>query len=268
MSMNEAPGEDLVRYTGADALSTREAVVNARAELARRQLQLDAQHAEAKAEMERQRRELEAQFEKARAELAEQMKPLKEQLAKLAEIMWTVDLYLGRDETLRLIREGSPAPADTPIAVRQKVLVMAEESLILMGATSTGVTSEDIPEFIDWLIADDANLDRILPEKKGVVVLVPTKVKSRSGNIFEDAYRDAENQRSYWLLRNGERLYLLTVDPELKIFDRVLPRRREFVDVFDQRLFGFGSRRGEPVRPGSEEWFELEKIADAKCTSP
>ncbi|EQM74895.1 hypothetical protein [Microbacterium maritypicum] len=262
--MNEAPGEDLVRYTGADALSTREAVVNARAELARRQLQLDAQHAEAKAEMERQRRELEAQFEKARAELAEQMKPLKEQLAKLAEIMWTVDLYLGRDETLRLIREGSPAPADTPIAVRQKVLVMAEESLILMGATSTGVTSEDIPEFIDWLIADDANLDRILPEKKGVVVLVPTKVKSRSGNIFEDAYRDAENQRSYWLLRNGERLYLLTVDPELKIFDRVLPRRREFVDVFDQRLFGFGSRRGEPVRPGSEEWFELEKIADAK----
>jgi hypothetical protein len=252
----------LVPYTGADAIATRDAVVNARTELTRRRVELERQQAAQRAELDRQRRELEAQFEKARTDLMAQMAPLQDQLKKMAEVLWTVDLYLGRDETLQLIRDGKPADAGTPITLRQKVLVMAEESLILMGGKATGMTSDDIPEFIDWLCADDAHLDRVLPEQKGVVVLIPTRVQSRSGNMFEDVSRDAANQRSYWLLRNGERLYLLTVDPQLRIFDRVLPRRREFVEVFEEKVFGL--RRSKPVRPGSDEWFDLEQVADAR----
>lgn len=254
---------DLVPYTGADAVSTREAIVAARTELERRKLDLKRQQEEQRAELDRQRKELEAQFEKARRELAEQMAPLQTQLAKMAEVMWTVDLYLGRDETLELVRDGKPAPSDTPITVRQKVLVMAEESLILMGEGRTGMTAENIQAFIDWLAAADENLDRILPEQKGVVVLIPTRVQSKTGNAWEDAGKNAQNAQSYWLLRNGEKLYMLTVDDKLHIFDRVLPRRREFVEVFDRATFGFGSSR-EPVRPGSDEWFKLEEIADAR----
>lgn len=254
----------LIPYTGADALATRSAVVHARTELARRRAELERVQAEQRADLERQRKELEEKFAQAHADLMARMAPLEAQLKKMAEVLWTVDLYLGRDETLQLIRDGKPASADTPITLRQKVLVMAEESLILMGGRKTGMTSDHIPEFVDWLCADPEHLDRVLPEQKGVVVLIPTRVASRSGNMFEDAARDASNQRSYWLLRNGERLYLLTVDPDLRIFDRVLPRRREFVEVFDKRLFGFGGTFGEPVRPGSDEWFELEKMADAR----
>jgi len=260
----QAPAGELARYLGADALSTREAAVAARADLTRRRAELERQQAQLRDDLERRRAELEAEFAKARADLMARMAPLKAQLEKMQEVMWTVDLYLGRDESLRLIRDGAPAPADTPITIRQKVLVMAEESLIHLGSGKTGMDADDVPDFVRWLCEDDTNLDRVLPEQKGVVVLIPTRVQVKSGNIFEDAHRDAANQRSYWLLRNGERLYLLTVDPELRILDRVLPRRREFVEVFDRRLFGFGRSFGEPIRPGSEEWFELEKIADAK----
>ena len=254
----------LVPYTGKDAAATREAVVNARAELARRRLDLQNQQEQARKDLESKRRELEAEFERKRAELEQQMGPLRDQLKKMETVLWAVDLYLGRDETLSLIRDGKPAPADTPVTVRQKVLVMAEESLIMMGERQTGMTSEHIDRFIAWLTEDDERLDRVLPEPKGVVVLIPTRVKARSGNIYEDAARDSENQRSYWLLRNGERLYLLTVDPELRIFDRILPRRREFVEVFDRRLFGFARGKDEPLLPGSDEWFKLEEVADAR----
>ena len=257
-------GEALVPYVGADAAATREGVVRARVELERRRVELEREQESQRAELEAKRKELEAQFEKARADLAARMAPLKEQLEQMQEVLWTVDLYLGRDETLQLIRDGRPAPAGTPITLRQKVLVMAEESLIMMGGKNTGVTSDNIPEFIDWLCADDEHLDRVLPEQKGVVVLIPTRVASDAANPFEKASRDSANKESFWLLRNGQKLYLLTVDSNLRIRDRVLPRRREFVDVFDQGLFGFGRRYGEPVRPGSEEWFELEKIADAR----
>lgn len=268
-AMTETEGGSLIPYTGADAASTREAIVNARVELARQRASISRAQEQARAdlarkrgELDRQRREMEAQFEKERAELEAQMRPLQEQLAKMTEVMWSVDLYLGRDESLQLIRDGKPAPADTPITVRQKILVMAEESLVLMGAGQTGMDADGIPEFISWLCADDANLSRVLPEEKGVVVLVPTRVKSRSGNAFEDAARDEANSESFWLLRNGEKLYLLTVDPKLRLIDRILPNRTEFVDVFDQKLFGM--KVGEPVRPGSEEWFKLEKVADAR----
>ncbi|MBN9214829.1 MAG: OmpH family outer membrane protein [Microbacterium sp.] len=254
---------DLVPYTGADAVSTREAIVTARAELQRRKLELNRQQEEQQAELARKRKELDAQFEQARRELAELMDPLQDQLRKMSDVMWTVDLYLGRDETLELVRDGKPAPADTPITVRQKVLVMAEESLILMGEGQTGMNADHVDKFISWLAESDENLDRVLPEQKGVVVLIPTRVESRTGNAREDAGRNAQNAQSYWLLRNGQKLYMLTVDEKLRIIDRVLPRRREFVDVFDRVTFGFGGSR-EPVRPGSDEWFKLEEIADAR----
>ena len=261
---DDTPSNDVIPFTGDSAIDTRKAATTARTELARQQLELTRRQDEMKADLARRKAELEADFARQRAELDAMMAPLKEQLERLVEVMWSVDLYLGRDETLRLIRDGAPAPADTPIHLRQRVLVMAEESLVLMGTKNTGMDGDDVPHFVNWLIEDDAHLNQVIPEAKGVVVLVPTKVEARTGNVFEDMYKDGVNQLSYWVIRNGERVYLLTVDPEMKIFERVLPRRSEFVEVFDRHLFGFGRRDGEPVIPGSDEWLKMEKSADAK----
>ncbi|SHU65462.1 Uncharacterised protein [Mycobacteroides abscessus subsp. abscessus] len=255
---------EIAAFQGQDAAAIKKSAGAARTELARTMASMEAQAAELKADLERRRAQLEADFARERSALLAQMEPIRQQLARMQEVMWTVDLYLGRDETLELLRDGEPAPADTPITIRQKVLVMAEEALLLMDRGATGITHTSIPVFIDWLLQAPENLSRILPEQRGVVVLIPTRVKSRSGNAFEDSARDKANSSSWWLLRNGQRLYLLTVDPELQMTERVLPRRDEFVDVFDRSLFGFGRPRGEPVKPGSAEWLEMEKIADAR----
>lgn len=246
-----------------DAATVKAAAAEQRAAAARRMADLRSQAAQADADLARQRADLEARHRRAKADLEARMKPLRQELAQLQEIAWTVDLYLGRDESLRLLRDGTPAASDTPITIRQKVLVMAEESLVLLGRKATGMDADDIEHFVTWLLEDNAHLDRILPDTKGVVVLVPTRVKTDSGNVFENVHRDAANSRAWWLIRNGQRLYLLTTDPDLRVTDRVLPHRSEFTDIFNQRLFGtVGSTRR--VEPGSSEWLKLEQAADAR----
>ncbi|GAA3146733.1 hypothetical protein GCM10020255_025010 [Rhodococcus baikonurensis] len=72
-----------------------------------------ARHEELRDELERRRCELEDDFARQRAELDAQIAPMKQQLARMQEMMWTVDLYLGRDEHVELIRDGAP-PQPTP----------------------------------------------------------------------------------------------------------------------------------------------------------
>lgn len=111
-------GNELTPHVGADAVSTRESLVAARTELARQRASLEAEQQWQRTDLERQRQELEAQFDKARRELEARMAPLKQQLEQMAEALWTVDLYLGRDEELQLVRDGNPAPAEVPITLR------------------------------------------------------------------------------------------------------------------------------------------------------
>lgn len=258
-----APASPLIP-TGADAVAAKSAAAAARTDLARRVADVEKATAKARADLEAQRRSLEAEFARRKAELDAQMAPMRAQLAQMTEVAWSIDLYLGRDEDLTLLRDGAPAPAETPITIRQKVLVMAEESLVLLDRDkSTGMDHRNINTWVQWVLADPAHLDQLLPEPKGVVVLIPTRVKSRSGNMFEDAARNEANSQAWWLLRNGERLHLLSTDPELRLTERVLPRRTEFTEVFEQRLFGFG-RAGERLEPGSQEWLKLEARADER----
>lgn len=249
---------------GSTAAETRSNAQRMRAE-AEEQSQAIARHeGEVRAELEAAKKALEVEFQRKMADLQKQMEPLKERLAQLREIAWTVDLYLGRDESITQIREGAPASEGTPIAIRQRVLSMAEESLIYLdGRTSSsrGMGADDIQKFIDWIVADDDNLARILPEPKGVVVLVPTTIRSDASDDFRRAAENAANEQGYWLIRNGENLYVLTTDENMILRERILPRRDEFVSVFEKRLFNGDIA---PVEPGSAEWLEMEKRANAR----
>lgn len=256
---------DLAVPSGADAEAVRASAQAARAALTRQVDTLTADIQRAKADLAEQQKEMQLAFAKRRAELEAAIAPLKTQLEQMSEVLWTADLYLGRRETIRQLRSGTPAPSDTPLTIRQRVLVMAEESLLLMDRGRSGIDYRSIDTWVDWLLADPANLEQILPEPKGVVVLVPTRVASESGNPFEDAAKNAANSEAYWLLRNGERLHLMTTDPDLQLGHRLLPRRREFVEVFDAAMF----RRNEPgvrswIEPGSDAWLRLEAQADAR----
>lgn len=211
-----------------------------------------------RAEMERQRREMESALNARRHELELQLAPMLAELKKLEEISWTVDLYLGRHETVTLLRDGAPASADTPIAIRQCVLFADEESLLYAGDPKGGFDWRDMDTFTEWLLASPENLDRVLPDQRGVIVVAPTRQVRRTEDPFRDEIEAKANLRAHWLIRNGERLYLMVTDPELEVGERILPKRTEFAEFFEDRF------THQPLRPGSGEWVKAEESADKR----
>jgi hypothetical protein len=214
--------------------------------------QQDLRHA-----AEQREAELKEQLDRQLAELRATMAPLEAQMKKMQEAIWTVNLYLGRDEQIELVADGEPAPVDTPITLRQMVLAMDEECLV--AAEDGGIDIHGVNDFTAWLAADPAHLDRVLPDPKGVVVLVPTRKERDYGNMFTNAAMTQANKTSFWLIRNGGRLLLMTTD--LEVGERLLPTRSEFVDYFttDGR---WGPK--EPLEPGSDAWVRAEQSADAR----
>lgn len=241
--------------TGQSAVVARENVAAARVAATRQLNEAQASLAAAKAELEAQRKAMELAFRQREAELAALMKPLQAELARIQEVAFTIDLYLGRDEQVDLIADGEPAPADTPIVIRQMVLAADEESLVLV--EEGGVDWTKMSAFVDWLTADPANRDRVIPDQRGVVVIVPSRHTRRTGDGLRDNAEAQANNRAHWIIRNGERLYLLVTDPNLEVGPTILPRRDEFVSYFTDR-------DGELLEPGSQKWVTAQEAADAR----
>lgn len=187
----------------------------------------------------------------------EALAPLQKEVKELQEGIWTVNLYLGRDEQMVPLRGGEPAPAEAPIHIRQLVLSMDEESAI--GASRGGIDHMDIGQFDKWLLADPAHLDQVLPETKGVVVLVPRRRGRDYGDPWTNDARNKENEQSYWLIRNGERVYRMRTD--FTVGKTILPKRTEFTDLFfrDEYEHGTGKRTRVEMEPGSRAWMNAEE---------
>lgn len=249
---------NITPFGGQPAEVVKAQTANERAELTRHTRELNAAYENKRAELERKRDEMLREIERQRQELDATLAPLRKKMKQLEEVAWTVDLYLGRDEQITRVREGAPASADEPLTIRQRVLAMSEEAAYLTATGSTGFDYESTDSFIEWL-RDDANLNQVLPEQKGLVVLVPTRVQVDSGNRFEDSYRNAQNAVSYWLIRNGQNVYLMTTD--ITVGSHLTPKRDEFVSYFS-----YTNHLGERIHyePGSEAWVKAERNADAR----
>jgi hypothetical protein len=251
--------EDQTPFLGSDAPAVRAKVVGARVEAARREMELRRRQDDMKRQLDEARAAMEADFRRRQSELEEQLRPLKAELARLEEISWTVDLYMGRDEEVTLLRDGQPAAADTPIVIRQMVLAADEEALLLV--EEGGIDYRRMGAFIEWVASDPAHMSRIIPDQKGVVVVVPTRQRRDYGDGYHNVMADQANKRAHWLLRNGERLYLLVTDEKMNVGDRLLPARDEFSAIFTKQDWKSGERI--PLTPGSSEWLDAEKLAGA-----
>lgn len=253
---NEAP---LPEVRGADAAATRQAANDQRVELARRQMAVQADIESAKADLERQRSAMEAAFRKQMADLEAQSAPLKAELARMAEVLHTVDLYLGRSEEMELLRGGEPADVDEPIVVRQRVLAADEESLVLI--EDGGVDARRMDAFFEWIAASVDNTARLLPEPKCVVAVVPTRQERDYGDPWTNAAVGAANAQTHWLFRNGEQLWVMTTD--FNAGATITPRLDEFTAFFQAKDWR-GDPTGDTLVPGSDKWLDAERHADAR----
>jgi hypothetical protein len=199
-------------------------------------------------------------IEGAQALLRAKLKELEPVLAhakRLEDGISAVNLYLGRDEYIETIREGAPAPAGTPLTIRQTVLHMDEESALF--AHDGGLDASNIDSFVGWMLADPANLDQILPEQLGVIAMRPRRQEKKYDDPWTAMNMATANQATWWLLRNGEQLYLHTT--EFAVGLRLVPAKSEFTSMFKGH-----DRDGHLVdlKPGTQLWIDAEVKADAR----
>lgn len=170
------------------------------------------------AEIERMKNDLQQQ----RYELQRQIEGMRKELERRLEHVWMIELFLGTQEQVTLLRDGAPAPASTPITVCQRVLCMDEELAVytwLKHPNRIGsFTWRNLHDFDAWLLQDPQHLDAIFPYEKGIVGL---RVRRKQYSLGREVHplvqvgEDEANEMTYILVRNGEQLYRLWVDVSL-----------------------------------------------------
>jgi hypothetical protein len=189
--------------------------------------------------------------------MTKELGPLQELVSRLEEGIWTINLFFGRDEQIVTLLDGRPAPRETPIHIRQRVLAMDQETAINPG--EAGIDASNIDEFDAWLLADPAHLEQVLPETKGIVAIQPRF----DAKIYEDPWKTEAlakaNQQTYFLVRNGGKLYRTWT--EFNAGHNLTPTADEFNSFFTYKDSGGYTRT---LEPGSPAWEKAEKKAGAR----
>ncbi len=196
--------------------------------------------------------------EQSRA-LALKVKEIEELAKRANEAIWTINLYLGKEEEIVKLVTGEPAPAEQRITIRQVALFMDEECGVY--AENDGIDVGNVGKFDDWLIAHPKNLQQILPEDKGIVALhIRRKAKDYKDPWLNKDMNDANLRWTYLLIRNGENVYRVYID--LDTGRHLFPTRGEFEDYFWERNRDTGEK--EPLKPGSKEWNKAMDASESR----
>jgi len=205
---------------------------------------------------ERLRAEIDHQMRAMRHEMDTVLAPLQARIAQFEEGIWTANLYSGRDEEITSLLDGDPAPAEEPLVIRQAVLSMDEETAAF--PESEGIDYRNVDVFDEWITVPE-HLARVLPEPRGVVVLMPRARGRDYGDPWANVRGVEENTASYWLIRNGGRLWRMRTD--IHVGTRLVPAADEFT-----RLFRARDHTGSwnDLVPGTPGWAHAEKAQDAQ----
>lgn len=175
------------------------------------------------------------QLDRMRQELAQQRQALLDEVRRRQKQIWMIELFLGTQEEVYVLRTGEPAPAHTPITVRQRTLCMDEEVAVFDWVNNPDRVGEfdhsNIEDFDRWLLDDPAHLAAIMPHPKGIVALrVRRHEKRRHAKdmlaVFANVQAAQADAMTYLLVRNGENLYRMWVD--VRLWPRLLARVNEF----------------------------------------
>lgn len=215
-----------------------------------------------KQQLDRKRTQLAALVEARSTALQLRVDEMNRMLARANEAIWTINLYLGKDEEIRRLAKGEPAPKDEPITLRQRVLYMDEECADL--ADGQGIDITQISTFDEWLLRDD-NLTTLLPESKGIVCL-HTRARSKE---YEDPWTSAQmNQANlsytYFLIRNGDNVYRIYAD--IVLSNVLFPSAREYEQLFQKTEFDWDTHTSQTkvIRPGDDDYMKAMDRCEAK----
>lgn len=175
-------------------------------------------------ELNKKRQEL----EKLRDNLGLIVADFRHKVEKIEKVIYTIELYLGISEQIIQLQEGVKAGADEVIYFRQDVLYMDEEYGDV-GHDKQGIDFQEIDVFDKWL-CEGKNYLKLIPEQKSIVVFRVRREDKEyyENNPFINAMMNAENHKSYILIRNGDNLYRIWADIQIS---RLFPRQKELMEI-------------------------------------
>jgi hypothetical protein len=165
-----------------------------------------------------------------------QFEQVKKSLSVVEERIFTVELYCGLQEQVKQIGFGEPASESEPISVRQLMLYMDEETL--WDYKTGGMDFEKLEDFDKWIV-EPSNLNRLLPEKRGVVAFRIRRFEKDYGHAdslyaaMEHIAKHEANMKTYLLLRNGDRVYRIASAVDFS--PRLVPKLDEIGEKQFQR---------------------------------
>lgn len=232
-----------------DQLRTEAQTVAAAAEVTRQEL--DARRVALEADLQQQRDELEKRARLEMEAINLDLAPLHEKLAKAGDVIQALDLYLINDAEVQVVRDGTPAPAVTPLHLFQRVVAADEEALFCLEPKNPW---ESFSALIKALADDWETVLRVLPTERCVVAMRLSYQESTSRDPFTAAAVNKTNAETTWLFRNGGTVAWVST-PHIEAGKRITPRTDEFASYFENR---FGD-----MTPGTDDWAAAEKAASS-----
>lgn len=159
------------------------------------------------------------------------------QVRYMGRVIELLQTFLGVYEQIITIREGAPAPIETPITIRQLILYADEEvgSVDEQDDGQIGIDFKNIEELDVWLLEDERHLTQMLPEIKGVVAIRPSRQwRHYSDDPYQNAAMQKENNHIYLLIRNGERVSRVWANMQMGGKDRLFPSSEEMEAITEE----------------------------------
>lgn len=170
------------------------------------------------------------------------------EMEKIYRVISMIELYLGVEEELHQIKQGTPADINEPLSLRQLTLYADEE---LGNTYDGGIDYTKLNLFDEWLIKEN-NYKMLLPEERGIVAIKPRRRDKRySDDHFENAERNRWNKQTYFLIRNGENIYRVCTE-HLSVGKTLFPLRHEFDELINKSEDDWSELRSSRLKDQKE----------------
>lgn len=157
-------------------------------------------------------------------------------ISKLNDILFTLELYGGIEESVKKVREGEYASLREPIYLQQDMLFMDEE---VGDPENGGISYDSVDKFYEWLNKYNNylgyhNYKLILPYQKSVAIMRVRRKASQyeSSDVWYNRYRMEEEMKTCMLIRNGENIWV--IHSKMNFQEKLFPDVEEFEKLLQE----------------------------------
>jgi hypothetical protein len=151
---------------------------------------------------------------------------------RLLDGIGSLDLYVGKGVEVEMICEGADAPAEIPLTLVQRKLLMDEE-LAVWAPVGEGFDFGKESEFFEALREHPGLVRQIFPTERCVLVMATTRRHIDYGEAWTNQARGAENEKVFLLVRNGENIHRVFSPVESHLgAARLFPSTNELDQIF------------------------------------